>query len=142
MGSPQQKVVAYIVRDGCILAFLHEEDRNPVLDSGLQVPAGTVEPGESPESAVLREAFEETGLDGLSVVRHVGTDHPHWPGNPPQVRHFFELAVDTAPDEWTHVERDGRATGSGHRFQLFWLPIEKAALLAAGQGMFAAVLTD
>lgn len=135
-------MVAYVRRDRRIVAFLHESDRNPVLDSGLQVPAGTVERGESPEIAVLREAREETGLQGLELVRHLGTDYPHWPGVRPQVRQFFELTVGAAPEVWSHVERDGHASGPGHHLNLFWIPIEKAALLAAGQGMFVSKLLD
>ena len=42
-------------------------------EAGVQVPAGTVEPGESPGEGVLREAQEETGLDGLTIRRFLGT---------------------------------------------------------------------
>ena len=136
----QLKVVAYIVKADRLVAFLHEADTNPVLQSGLQVPAGTVDQGEELDAAVLREAREETGLEGLRVVRYLGCDHPHWPGAQPQERHFFHLEVDHAPDEWRHVEDDGGTSSVSHPFRLFWLPIEQAALLAAGQGMFAARL--
>jgi 8-oxo-dGTP pyrophosphatase MutT (NUDIX family) len=36
-------------------------------EAGLQVPAGTLEPGEHPEAGVLREAYEETGLTGFAA---------------------------------------------------------------------------
>ncbi|MDJ0757611.1 MAG: NUDIX domain-containing protein [Ardenticatenaceae bacterium] len=53
------KVTAFILeeRDGkChLLTFLHPT-------AGRQLPAGTVEAGEAPEEAVLREVWEETGL--------------------------------------------------------------------------------
>jgi len=138
----QRKVVAYIVKADRLVAFLHEEDTNPVLESGLQVPAGTVDPGEDLAVAVLREAKEETGLEGLRVVRYLGCDHPHWPGAQPQERHFFHLEVDHAPDVWRHVEDNGGTSVDRHPFHLFWLPIDQAALLAAGQGMFAARLIE
>lgn len=63
-----QKVVAYVVHDRRVAVFVHLDDVEPVYESGLQVPAGTVHHGEDPRDAVLREAFEETGLPGLRVV--------------------------------------------------------------------------
>lgn len=131
------KVVAYVIRGEELLVFLHVEDECPVLESGLQVPAGTVEPGEEPCDAVLRETQEETGLDGLKIVRYLGNDEPRWPGSEPQGRHFFQLSVDDAPQEWQHVERDG-GNGPARSFQLFWIPIGSARILAAGQGFFVA----
>lgn len=61
------KVTAFVVRDGRprrLLVFRH-----PLV--GLQLPAGTVEPGESPVDAARREVAEETGvavLDDAAVV--------------------------------------------------------------------------
>lgn len=66
-----QKVVAYIVRDGRIIVFRHGDDES-LDESGIQVPAGTIEPGELPADAALREAHEETGLHGLRLVRYLG----------------------------------------------------------------------
>lgn len=40
--------------------------------AGIQIPAGTVEPNENPEQAVLRETFEETGLTISSPPRYLG----------------------------------------------------------------------
>ena len=112
-----------------------------MLGSGLQVPVGTVLEGEEPAVAVLREAFEESGLGGLRVVCRLGSDEVTWPGGPPVVRHFFQLAADDAPAEWRHVEDDG-GTGFPKLFRLFWFPRAKAALLAAAQGVFVATITD
>jgi 8-oxo-dGTP diphosphatase len=66
-----QKVVAYIVRDGQIIVFRHGDDES-LDESGIQVPAGTIKPGELPADAVMREAHEETGLPGLRLVRFFG----------------------------------------------------------------------
>ena len=64
-----EKVAAFITRetkDGLeLLLFKHPYAFN-------QLPAGTVEPGETPEAAVLREAFEETGLEPLSIREYLG----------------------------------------------------------------------
>lgn len=60
-----QKVTAFITRlseaGPELLVFRHPT-------SGIQLPAGTVEEGESPEAAVLREVEEETGLANLRLV--------------------------------------------------------------------------
>ena len=133
------KVVAYIVRGDSLVVFTHENDENPLLESGLQVPAGTMHEGEEPADAVLREAFEETGLRGLRIVRYLGHDEVTGPGSPPQVRHFFHLEADDAPDEWLHVERD-EGTGAPRPFRLFWLGRSQAQLLAAAQGVFVSRL--
>jgi 8-oxo-dGTP pyrophosphatase MutT (NUDIX family) len=64
-----EKVTAFITREsehGCdLLLFEHPY-------AGIQIPAGTVEEGETPEEAVIREAHEETGLAPLSVQRYLG----------------------------------------------------------------------
>jgi 8-oxo-dGTP pyrophosphatase MutT (NUDIX family) len=64
-----EKVTAFVTRETAngrqLLVFHH-----PL--NGVQLPAGTVELGESPEVAVMREAREETGLAGLRLVRPLG----------------------------------------------------------------------
>src|SRR6187549_737077 len=59
------KVTAFITRPGPqeteLLVFQHPQ-------AGVQLPAGTVEPGEAPEDAVLREVEEETGLSAVVLV--------------------------------------------------------------------------
>ena len=39
--------------------------------AGIQLPAGTVDEGESFATAVLREGWEETGALGLELVREL-----------------------------------------------------------------------
>jgi 8-oxo-dGTP pyrophosphatase MutT (NUDIX family) len=64
------KVAALILRENHgqnqMLLFRHPH-------AGIQIPAGTVEDGEAPEEAVLREVAEETGLRSVRVVEHLGT---------------------------------------------------------------------
>ncbi|MCC6607160.1 MAG: NUDIX domain-containing protein [Anaerolineae bacterium] len=64
------KVTAFITRSGRqgqpqLLLFQHPQ-------AGVQLPAGTVDEGEVWETAVLREAFEETGLTQLTIHRYLG----------------------------------------------------------------------
>ena len=65
-----EKVTAFIMRFTAagpqLLLFEHPT-------ASIQIPAGTMEVGEMPKTAVLREAQEETGLSGLTITRHLGT---------------------------------------------------------------------
>ncbi|MGE5603393.1 MAG: NUDIX domain-containing protein [Nitrososphaerales archaeon] len=64
-----EKVTAFVVRETAagrqVLLFRHPS-------AGIQIPAGTVEAGEAPVAAALREGQEETGLLNLAVVRLLG----------------------------------------------------------------------
>jgi ADP-ribose pyrophosphatase YjhB (NUDIX family) len=62
------KVFAYITHGRRLLVFRHI--RAP--QAGIQVPAGTLLPGEKPEAGVLREAQEETGRTDLDLVSFLG----------------------------------------------------------------------
>ena len=63
----KRKVYAYITHGSRLLVFRHVD----FPEAGIQVPGGTVEPGEEWEAAALREA-EETGLRDLRLVRQLG----------------------------------------------------------------------
>jgi 8-oxo-dGTP pyrophosphatase MutT (NUDIX family) len=135
-----EKVVAYVVRGDRLAVFVHLDDTNPVYESGLQVPAGTVEVGESPVEAVLREVLEETGLRDVRVRAHLGVaDYDVRPAvDAIHRRHYFQLAVDgPVPEEWVHVETDG-GVGAPRPFRFSWLPIEGGHSLVAGLGAMLA----
>jgi 8-oxo-dGTP pyrophosphatase MutT (NUDIX family) len=66
----KEKVLVYVVRDGRLLVFRHTD--YSYEEVGIQVPASSIRPGETPEAAALREAREETGLDGFKIVRKLG----------------------------------------------------------------------
>lgn len=113
------KVLVYVTRGERLLVFRDPE--RP--EQGIQVPGGSVEPGEALENAALREAFEETGLGDLRLVRYLGSAEYELRVDvgPPHLRHFFHLVCEgSAPERWEHVER--------HRFDLWWQPIEGARL--------------
>ena len=69
MNKVIQKVTAFIVRERRdvreLLVFKHPT-------AGIQIPAGTVEEGEDIETAVKREAYEETGLRFLEIEEYLG----------------------------------------------------------------------
>lgn len=70
MAGTIEKVTAFITRRHGdadeLLVFEHPF-------AGIQLPAGTVEPGEPAEAAALREAQEETGLTGFTGVHYLGS---------------------------------------------------------------------
>lgn len=136
MNRPQ-KVVAYIVRDGCVAVIRHIDF--PLEQTGLQVPAGTIRRAELPEDAVLREAFEETGLENLRIVKYLGAGEydmrPY--ADAMHVRHYFHIAADDAdlPEKWEWQEsHDG--VGKPTRFEVSWISLKHAHVLAGGQGAF------
>ena len=57
----QNKAVAYITKGTKLIVFDHAD----FPEAGTQVPAGTIEDGETPTFAAMREFFEETGLNKL-----------------------------------------------------------------------------
>ena len=147
MTTTREKVVAYITHTDPesgrlrLLVFTHPD----APEAGIQVPAGTIKPGESPSEAVLREAEEETGLTDLELVRFLGErtiDFRPWGRDEFHHRHFFHLRVLSAPpDTWLHHETDPDGS-SGHPpipFSFYWVPLpdgvpdligEQGALLA------------
>jgi 8-oxo-dGTP pyrophosphatase MutT (NUDIX family) len=97
-----RRVVAYVVRDGALLVFDHRD----VPQAGTQFPAGTVEDGEEPAAAVVREVLEECGVR-TRVVRELGTTDAIAPRGEPRRNYFFELTTDDARDKWEHVVAGG-----------------------------------
>src|SRR5262245_9995661 len=91
-----RKVLAYITHGGRLLVFRHPD----FPEAGIQVPAGTIEKDERPESAVLREAWEETGLTALQLVRCLGTDErdmADFERDEIQHRWFYHLRCEEMP---------------------------------------------
>ncbi|MEU1311032.1 NUDIX hydrolase [Streptomyces cinnamoneus] len=74
--------------DGRILVVHHAKTRRWVI------PGGKAEPGETPRQCAVREAREETGLDGrpgrLLAVQHLTADR--WWGSK-YIAHPYELFV-------------------------------------------------
>ncbi len=131
-----EKAFAYITHRERLLVFRHPD----APEAGIQVPAGTIKPGETPEEAVLREVMEETGLVELSLVGKLGiSDFDMSPFGKPEVqrRHFFHLRLEEAPPEtWRHEERDPSEGGDASIvFEFFWAPLpDGLPQLIAGHG--------
>ncbi|UCH04390.1 MAG: NUDIX domain-containing protein [Candidatus Thorarchaeota archaeon] len=92
----REKVFAYITKGSHLLVFRERGFEG----FGLQIPAGTPEEVESLEHAVLREAVEETGLDSLIVVGHLGSvrvDQSEYGIDEVHRRHFYRSSVKKKP---------------------------------------------
>lgn len=129
------KVVCYLIHDGHLLVFTH--DTVPLTAAGVQVPAGTIEPGETPEAAALRELREETGRSGR-IVRSLGVER--YDVRPARdevaVRHFFRMSVEDADvtERWHAGESDPASGERPTTWTCWWLPLADAHVLAAGLG--------
>ncbi|MDP9356129.1 MAG: NUDIX domain-containing protein [Chloroflexota bacterium] len=121
MPNPKRKAFAYITHGDRLLVFRHPA----VADAGIQVPAGSVREGETPNDAVMREAHEETGLSGLMLVRPLGEqqrDMSDFGLDEMHHRYFFHLRCTREPRSvWQHYERDPSDGSSAPiLFEFFW----------------------
>ena len=118
----RHRAYAYVTHGRRLLLFT--QPRSP--EAGIQVPAGGVEKDEDPADAALREAYEETGLSGLKMVRFLAQDTRDMRDcgtDQLQYRWFYHVKCIAAPPEtWSHGEfaEDGTVV---HPFDYFWADI-------------------
>jgi 8-oxo-dGTP pyrophosphatase MutT (NUDIX family) len=112
---------------GRVLVFAHPE----APEAGIQVPAGTMEPGEEPEAAALRELCEETGLATFAITRFLARRELFEVRQGREEHHdrWFYQAVATAPlpEEWLGGEDS--AVEGWIPFRFFWLSRAEAELV-------------
>ena len=123
MPKLKQKALVYITWGDKLLVFSHPD----FPEAGIQVPAGTIEPGEEPEAAALREAYEETGLSGLELVTPLGEQaRDVTPFGKDEIHHryFFHLrCTETPPQTWRHWEEFPSDGSERVAFDFFWAPL-------------------
>lgn len=126
----KQKVLAYITKNKRLLVFRHTQ----FPEAGIQVPAGSVEPGEALDRAVLREAEEESGLKSLYIIAYLGAEIIKWEGISIQ-RHYFHLGLEgTTPDSWLSYENEPSDGSPGPiEFECYWVRLGEVPELAGGQ---------
>ncbi|WP_030488700.1 NUDIX hydrolase [Micromonospora chokoriensis] len=138
----KDKVLCYVVRDGKLLVFRHTN--YSYEEVGIQVPAGSIRVGETPEAAALREAREETGLNDFKIVRKLGeTEYDISPYRfELQRRHVFHLELTEPTSERWMSQEDHDGEQEPTHFECFWIPLEGAHILQSGQGALLGRLYD
>jgi 8-oxo-dGTP diphosphatase len=132
------KVITYITNQERLLVFRHTQ----FPEAGIQVPAGTVELGESIEAAAMREAGEETGLKDLVMDERLGRDNIQVSLSGKTVtvtRHFFHLRLPgKAPQRWIHYEYNpSDGSPAPIEFEFFWVRFpSEVPRLSGNQGAF------
>ncbi|MFK0038149.1 NUDIX hydrolase [Pseudomonas monteilii] len=91
--------------------------RHPM--AGTQLVKGTIESGEAPSEAALRELAEESGIDDAIVETDLGC----WNAEHLDQIWSFQLcrALRDLPESWTHQALDDH----GHVFEFFWAPLDE-----------------
>lgn len=119
----KRKAFAYITHQQKLLVFRHPY----APEAGIQVPAGTIEEGEAPEKAALREAYEETGLAGLVLDGFLGEherDMADFGREELHHRYFYHLRCQGQPPiRWRHKERFPSDGSEPPIFEFFWAPL-------------------
>jgi 8-oxo-dGTP diphosphatase len=134
------KVFAYITHGNRLLVFDHVD----FPEDAPQVPKGTRAENEDPEAAVLREAWEETGLEDLKISSFLGEIDFTWPGHDRIFRgRFYHLICDTTPAErWQHYEEHpSEGPSDPILFELYWAELPSSVPeLAPGHDAFLELL--
>jgi 8-oxo-dGTP pyrophosphatase MutT (NUDIX family) len=131
-----EKAFGYVTWDKRLLVF----DHVAFPEAGTQVPAGSVDRGETPAEAALREVREETGLAEFSKTVYLGiSEFDARPIGKEEVhrRHFFHLPLlGSAPERWRHCECNSADSGPAEiELELYWVFLsEAAARLVHGHG--------
>lgn len=85
--------------------------------AGVQLVKGTVEAGERPASAAVRELAEESGLTGVAETTSLGSQRYRDIG---QVWHFYLCRFECELSErWEFLTADD----NGHLFKFYWHPL-------------------
>ena len=137
-----EKSVAYITHQHRLLVFIHLD----FPEAGVQVPGGTLRRGEDPAMAAMRESKEETGLENLRLIRHLGTQEiPDSQSDPAWFRrHFYHIeAFGPVPERWEHEEADPSDGSPGPiRLEFYWVEFEEhAPSLHGGLGVMLHILS-
>ncbi|HEY9290111.1 MAG TPA: NUDIX domain-containing protein [Microlunatus sp.] len=136
--SERLRVAVYVFgtdRDDQLLVFDHVD--HP--DAGVQIPAGGVDPGETLDAAVRREALEECGVQDLDQLRAIGVRRS------PQsevMRLTIYFVARATLDDLPRVHRVSAGDqDQGLLFRCRWAPVDEVELLDDQGGFLALART-
>ena len=137
-----RKATAVLLRGsggaGEVLVFTHPESEGS--GPSVQLPAGTVEEGEEPADAAVRELAEETGVTGAEVIALLGVlDEPSPEAYSAHTRVWAPLLV--ARRRWIYqleakvpsLDQWAFTCDCGAPIECHWLPLYRAVLDPAQQ---------
>lgn len=126
-----EKAYGYITRkhEGHLQVLVFEQNS---VGSGIQVPKGTIEEGETPLEAIAREMYEETGLTDIIVQELIAQDYYEHYSGALHKRYFYHLTTEEKRDAWQHDPTG--INERGLQFSLYWINDPKEVSLAKGHG--------
>ncbi|MEH2171877.1 NUDIX hydrolase [Nostoc sp.] len=135
-----KKVLAYVTNKDELMVFTHTD----FPEAGVQVPAGTVEKGEEPSEAVLREIYEESGVKGVRIIELLGIYQYNMTPYRDEIqeRYVYHLELtQSTPSTWQHWEIHPITSKSPIAFDFYWVKLDSSNLgLAGDQGYFLSKL--
>lgn len=133
MPPRKEKVFAYVTHGDRLLVFRH----TMFPRAGIQIPGGTLRPGEDPVEGVLREVAEETGLRRLDVTGLLGERDVRFPSGPQHWRFYHLRHTGELHERWIWHEDDPSGGGESIEFELYWVQAsEGVPRLARGHAAF------
>ena len=125
------RAVSYITRTGRQAPELLVFGYPTVPKAGTHLPGGGIELGERPDDAAIREAVEETGIQGsLDLHGVVGIQQGTYDTGDPCISIYFHLVTDEPRDAWTHTMiGDQGAWDTGLQVHCHFVSLTEAAEL-------------
>ncbi len=124
-GEVIRAVIAHIIRDGKILLIEKKKGHGRGKWNG---PGGKIEPGESPEEAMVREVKEEVGIDVLSyrLLGHIeffSVNEEDWEVFVYRVEDFRGRPIETEEARPQWIDIDNIPYGEMWEDDREWLPL-------------------
>lgn len=119
----RRRVFTYITFKDQLLVLDHVNQP----DLHMQIPGGTIEVGELPADAAIREAEEETGLSGFTVKSSLGDFEQDLSSlGRAEIIHayFYHFEISEVPPmRWQHSECDPHGQAEPILFELYWVKL-------------------